>query len=143
MKINVNSFGTRTQALTPSRHTNTGDVSSYPYLRRRWAAPSTSSFIPGKRVLCAKNKGWEDPRTGLDTLEKRKILLSVQVMSLQFVRYIVRNHSLYLLSYPGSYRRTNGDLMSGTLFAYAHGVICRRTSHYVPFIGWCQREQEN
>jgi hypothetical protein len=33
-----------------------------------------------KGSLRAKNKGWEDPGTGLDTLEKRKILLSVQVM---------------------------------------------------------------
>jgi hypothetical protein len=46
--------------------------------------------------------GWVDPRSGLDDLEKRKVL-TLRGLELRFLGRPARSQSLYRLRYPGSY----------------------------------------
>jgi hypothetical protein len=54
--------------------------------------------ISGTRVILGR---WVDPRTGLDNLERRKIL-PLPGFELGPLGRLARSQSLYALSYPGS-----------------------------------------
>jgi hypothetical protein len=64
-----------------------------------WSASRLGGFTPGKRAPGTHWIGaWVDPRTGLDNLGKRKILL-VPGQELRPLHRPARNQSLYRLHY--------------------------------------------
>jgi hypothetical protein len=68
-----------------------------------WSASRLGCFITGEKAPGNHRiGGWVCPRTGLDNMEKRKVL-SLQGLKLRPLGRPARSQSLYRLRYPGSY----------------------------------------
>jgi hypothetical protein len=68
-----------------------------------WSASRPGRFTPWERAPGIYwIRGWVDPRSGLDDLEKRKFL-TLPELELRHLSRPDRSQSLYRLSYPGSF----------------------------------------
>jgi hypothetical protein len=83
------------------------DVQSHVFLTSalvggEWSASRPGHFFPGERVVDSHwTGGWLGPRTGLDDVERRKIL-HLPGFKLQPFSRRAHSKSLYRLRYPGS-----------------------------------------
>jgi hypothetical protein len=68
-----------------------------------WSASRPGRFTPGETAPGIHwIGGWEDPRAGLDDVEKRKFL-TLPGLELQPFGRPFRSQSLYRLRYPGAF----------------------------------------
>jgi hypothetical protein len=75
----------------------------------KWSASRPGRFTPGEGAPVSHwIEGWVDPRTGLDVVEKRKILDPTGLELRPLVRPD-RSQSLYRLLYPGSQHLTKSS----------------------------------